>query len=84
MNLKESKSQSGGDAQANDGPTRLDDNVVGQTSAKIPHQVAEAVEGVVGEGEGQSSLEEDLSGERESTHGGNHGGGLARYAVAHR
>lgn len=76
MNLKESKSESAGDAQANNGPTRLDDNVVGQTTAEIPHQVAEAVEGVVGEGEGHGSLEENLSSDRESTHGGNHGGRL--------
>lgn len=76
INLIESKSQSAGHAHGHNGPTRLDDNVVGQTTARIPHQVAEAVEGVVGEGEGHGSLEENLSSDGESTHGGNHGGGL--------
>lgn len=76
VNLNESKSQRTGHAHGHNGPARLDDSVVGQTTAQIPSQVAEAVEGVVGEGEGHGGLEEDLGGDGESTHSGNHGGRL--------
>lgn len=74
--LKQSKTNSTGNAEANNGPASLDNDRVGQATAKIPHQVADAVERVVGERKGQGSLEENLGGEREGTHGSNHGGRL--------
>lgn len=70
------KGKSGGNAQADNGPTRLDDGGVGETATQIPGQMAKAVHAVVGEREGQSSLESNLGGNRKSTHGGNHRGGL--------
>jgi len=73
---QESKSESTGDAQSNDGPAGLDNGGVGESAAGIPNQVTHAVHAVVGEGKGQSGLEEDLGGQRESAHGSNHGGGL--------
>lgn len=72
--LNQSKTNSTGNAESNNSPASLDNHRVGKTTAKIPHQVADTVHGVVGERKGQSGLEEDLSHERESTHGGDHGG----------
>lgn len=72
--LNKSKTNSTGNAEANDSPASLDNHRVGETTAKIPHQVADTVHAVVGERKGNGGLEENLSHERESTHGGNHGG----------
>lgn len=72
----ESKSERTGDAQSDDGPARLDNGGVGESTAGIPDEVAHAVQAVVGEGKGQGGLDGDLGGQGESTHGSNHGGGL--------
>ena len=72
----EGKAECGGNTQADNSPARLDNSRVGETTAQIPSQVAEAVQGVVGERKGQDGLESDLSSDRESSHGGNHGGRL--------
>lgn len=72
----EGKGESGGDTQTDNGPAGLDDGVVGETTAQIPGQMAETVHAVVGERQGQSSLEGNLGRNRESTHGSDHGGRL--------
>ena len=72
--LNQSKTNSTGNAEANHSPASLDNHRVGETTAKIPHQVADTVHGVVGERKGEGGLEEDLSCDRKSAHGGDHGG----------
>lgn len=62
--------------QAHDCPTRLDDLLVGNSTSKIPHQVAHTVHAVVDEGEGHNGLEADLGEERKSGKSGGHGSGL--------
>lgn len=76
MKSQQSKSDRTGNAQTNNGPARADDGRVTQGTTQIPGQVAETVHAVVGEGEGQGGLEQDLGGDGESTHGSNHGGRL--------
>lgn len=70
------KGKSGGDAQTDNSPAGLDDGVVGETTAQIPGQMAETVHAVVGERQGQGSLEGNLGGNGESTHGSDHRGRL--------
>lgn len=70
--LKESKDEGTQSAQAYDCPTRLDDLLVADSTAKIPYQVTNAVHAVVNEGEGHNGLQADLGKERKSTKGGRH------------
>jgi hypothetical protein len=72
--LNQSKTNSTSNAEANHSPASLDNHRVGETTAKIPHQMADTVHGVVGERKGQGGLEEDLGRERKSAHGSDHGG----------
>lgn len=76
MKSDESKSNRTGNAQTHDSPARADDGRVVQGTTQIPGQVAETVHAVVGEGEGQGGLEQNLGSDGKSTHGSNHGGRL--------
>lgn len=61
-NLQESQDQAAEDAQTDNGPASNLDLLVGQALAKIPHQVSQSVEAVVGEREASNELGEDLEG----------------------
>lgn len=74
--LNQSKTNSTGNAEADNSPAGLDNNGVGQSTAKIPHQVTEAVHAVVSERKSQGGLEENLGGDRQSSHGSDHRGRL--------
>jgi hypothetical protein len=60
-NLKESKEKSGNGAHANHKPPTLRNLLVGDTPTKIPCQVSQTVQAVVGEGESEKALQTDLS-----------------------
>lgn len=76
MKSQKSKDKSAQGTQAHDRPARLDDLLVGDSTAKVPNQVADTVHAVVDEGEGHETLEADLGDEGEGSEGSGHGGGL--------
>lgn len=71
---QESQGEGTGNANADDSPAGFDDSRVGHATASIPHQMTQAVEAVVGEGESQGGLEKQLGSDGEGTEGGSDGG----------
>ena len=58
-NLQKSQNEAAEDAQSNDSPAGDLDLLVGDALAHVPHQVSQAVEAVVGEGEAGDKLSQD-------------------------
>lgn len=58
-NLQKSQNKAAEDAQSNNSPSGNLDLLVGDTLAHVPHQVTQAVEAVVGEGEADDELSQD-------------------------
>lgn len=76
MKSQKGKDKSTQGTQAHDCPARLDDLLIGDSTTKIPNQVADTVHAVVDEGEGHQTLEADLGDERKGSEGSGHGGGF--------
>lgn len=58
-NLQKSQNEAAENAQSNDSPASDLDLLVGDTLAHVPHQMTQAVEAVVGEGEAGDELGQD-------------------------
>lgn len=61
---------------ANDGPPGDDDLLVRECGARVPDQMAQAVEAVQGEGHGEESLKTDFQGDGQGAERGGHAGGF--------
>lgn len=81
---QESESKGAEDAQPHHSPTRLDDLLVGDSPTKIPDQVADSVEAVVGERKSHKTLEKNLGNNGKSSESSGHGGRLQMPAKQRR
>lgn len=66
-NLNESQVQGANNAQTHYRPAALDNLLVGDAPSEIPHQMANSVQSVEGEGKRYGRLQKDLGDERESS-----------------